>query len=264
MKIGIVGATGRMGFAIANEILKDPKLFLISGYGRVNNKEKTIDLGELIFGKKNNVIISDNLENVIAPVDVIIDFSAADLSLQTAKIASKLKKIYVCGTTGFTDSELKKLKGLATNSPFLWSSNMSIGINLVTMLVKQAAVNLADYYDIEIIEAHHRYKKDSPSGTALSIGKEIAKVKKLDFNKIANLSRSGNDLERKKNEIGFSAIRGGSIIGDHKICFISDNEKIEISHSAFDRSIFASGAIYAAKLLANKKPGFYTIEDLLL
>ncbi|MBL6621834.1 MAG: 4-hydroxy-tetrahydrodipicolinate reductase [Rickettsiales bacterium] len=263
MKIGIVGATGRMGFAIANEILKDDNLHLVSGFGRVLNKDKTIDLGELIFGKKNNVIISDNLEKVVEPADVIIDFSAATLSLETARIAKKYKKIYICGTTGFTDDELQELKSLAVNSPFLWASNMSIGVNLITKLVKIAAANLADSYDTEISETHHRYKKDAPSGTALSIGKAIAEAKNLNFDEVANISRSGNNLDRKKNEIGFAAIRGGSVIGDHKVAFISDNEKIEISHNALDRSIFASGAIYAAKLLQGKKAGFYTIQDLL-
>jgi len=262
MKIGIIGATGRMGLSIMEEIAKDDGLELVSGFARYEDKNSGVDLGELAFNKKNGILTSANLEEVIAAADSIIDFSSIELTLQAAEIASKLGKTYVCGTTGFNEEQFSKFQSFANNSAFLWSSNMSIGINLLTALIKQACKTLDSDFDTEIIEMHHRYKKDAPSGTAISLGKAIAEAKGLDFDKVAQLSREGIIEPRAKDEIGFATLRGGSVIGDHTVIFAEDNERIELSHKAVSRNIFAKGALRAAKWSNSKEPGLYSIQDM--
>jgi len=239
MKIGIIGATGRMGQTIVSEITKDDKVTLVSGFGRHESGDSGFDLG--------GVITSDNLEDVIGAADAIIDFSSPELTLTAAEIAGRLGKTYICGTTGFTDEEFARFQSLAKNSAFLWGSNMSIGINLLISLIKQSCKVLDSEFDTEIVEMHHRYKKDAPSGTAISLGKAVAEAKGLDFNQVAQLSREGIMDERARDEIGFATLRGGSVIGDHTVIFAEDNERIELTHKAVNRNIFARGAIKAAK-----------------
>ena len=263
MKISIVGCTGRMGCTIINETLKSSFFSLSGGYGKYQNTLSGIDLGEIANGKKINIFTSDSLEKVIDSCDTVIDFSAPQLSLKAAKIASSKSKIFVSGTTGFTDSEFTQLKSLANNSPFIWASNMSIGVNLLNMLIEKSCQILDDSFDTEIIEMHHKHKKDAPSGTAISLGKSIASAKNLDFNEVSTLSREGITSERKTNEIGFATLRGGSVIGDHTVIFAGENEQIELTHKAVNRNIFANGALRTAKWAKDQAPGFYSIKDTL-
>ena len=262
MKISVIGCTGRMGKTIISQILDNDSLILVGGYGKNQHGIYNGDLGELVNRGKININATKHLDEIISQCDALIDFSSPELSLQAAYLAQKHQKIYVCGTTGFGDNQFATLESYATNSPFLWSSNMSIGVNLLNKLVKQASLALDESFDVEILEMHHRYKKDSPSGTAISLGKTVANAKKINFNKHSVLSRAGILPERAENEIGFATLRGGSVIGDHSVIFASDYEKIEISHKALDRGIFASGAIKAAIWLQRKESGLYSIDDM--
>jgi 4-hydroxy-tetrahydrodipicolinate reductase len=265
MKISVIGCTGRMGLAIIEEIAKDSNLSLVGGFGKYKNQLSKVNLGELINNNNINIYSSKTISEATLDSDIIIDFSLPSLSLQAAKIAAQKKKIFVSGTTGFTDQDFTKLQSYAQDTTIIWSSNMSIGVNLLNILIARSCDILGEDFDTEILEMHHKFKKDSPSGTAISLGKTIAKAKKLNFNEVAKLSREGNDLERKANEIGFATLRGGSVIGDHKVIFASEEERIEISHKAVNRNIFAKGAIRAAKWAYKngKKKGFYSITDVL-
>ena len=202
----------------------------------------------------------DDAEALIKKSDAVIDFTSPEVSLGFARLAAKHKKIHVIGTTGFTEAQLAELKKLASKTPIFWSPNMSIGVNLACILTQKAAELLDASYDIEILEMHHRYKKDSPSGTALLFGEAAANGRKTKFTRNVKHDRSG---ERKVGDIGYAVLRGGSVIGDHSVIFAGDNDRIEITHKSSSRDIYASGAIKAAMWLKTKKPGFYNMKDML-
>ncbi len=263
MKISIIGCTGRMGAELIKKAHSDINLELVSGYGAMGEVLSQEDLGELAGIGDIGVFASSDLTEIIKKSDGIIDFSGPKLSLQVAELASFYKKILVTGSTGFSQEDFTQYKSFAKNSAFLWASNMSIGINVLNKLIFQAGKLLNSDFDTEIVEMHHKYKKDAPSGTAITLGKTIASSKNIDFKKVARLSREGLEEERSQDEIGFATLRGGSVIGDHKVIFASDDERIEISHKAINRSVFATGAIYLIKKLTEKKAGFYQISDII-
>jgi 4-hydroxy-tetrahydrodipicolinate reductase len=254
INIAIIGIFGRMGQEISQEISKNTNFNLVSGLCRKNQLQK--------HSGNKAYFLSDNIEEVVSKADIIIDFSNVELSLEVAKIARFHKKNYICGTTGFSDTEFKSLRNLADNSVFIWGSNMSIGINLLISLINKSCNILGNDFDTEIIEMHHRNKKDSPSGTAISLGKEIATAKNLDFNKVAKLSREGTKNIRADNEIGFASFRAGAVIGNHEVVFANDSEIISLKHEACDRSIFAKGSLKAALWSVSKENGFYNIKDI--
>lgn len=202
----------------------------------------------------------DDTGNFIAKCDAVIDFTIPEASMFFAADVAKHKKIHVIGTTGFSDIQLAKLRDYTKESTVFWSPNMSIGVNLTAMLAQKAAELLDENYDIEILEMHHRYKKDSPSGTALLLGEAVAKGRKTKFTREIEHNRSG---ERKKGDIGYAVLRGGNVIGDHSVIFAGDMDRVEITHKAQSREIFASGAIKAAIWCKDKPHGFYTMADLL-
>lgn len=264
MKLSIVGCTGRMGCAVIDEASKDGSIDISAGFGKYNNQLSGVSFEE-ISGRSElkHITTSDNLINVVAASDVVIDFSSPKLSLEVARIVAEQKKALVSGTTGFSNEDLELLQKHSQNSVILWSSNMSIGINLLNILVAKACTALNSNFDTEVIEMHHRYKKDSPSGTAITLGQTIAEAKNLDFDKVSRLSREGIDCERQQDEIGFATLRGGSVVGDHTVIFADDNERIELTHKAVNRNIFAAGAIRAAKWAVQQTPGFYSIKNVI-
>ena len=254
-----------MGIAIIDEIAESSFFQLSGGFGRYQEQLSGVNLGQLSNNHNIDISTAQTIADAIIDSDAVIDFSAPNLSLEAAEIASKEGKIFVSGTTGFTDIQFQQLQEYAKQIPIIWSSNMSIGINLLNILIANSCNILDSSFDTEIVEMHHKFKKDAPSGTAISLGKSIAKAKGLEFNDIAQLSREGTDLQRKENEIGFATLRGGSVIGDHKVIFASNEERIEISHKAVNRNIFAKGALRAARWAKDKKKtaGFYSIQDVL-
>lgn len=264
MKIAVIGAAGRMGVAVIQETLKNSIFQLSAGYATLPTNEAN-DLGEIANLRPIGIKASTDLSATIETAEIIIDFSAPELSLQAMNIAAAQQKIFVSGTTGFNDAEFNQIEQYAQQIPILWSANMSIGVNLLHKLVTLTAQQLDSDFATEILEMHHQYKKDAPSGTALALGKTLAAAKNIDFNSSAKLSREGICGERQKDEIGFATLRGGSVVGEHSVIFAAENEIIELTHKAVNRNIFAHGALQAAKWLYsnNKSAGLYSIADLL-
>lgn len=251
IKIGILGITGRMGQAIVRSIQNNPRVILAGGLAK-DTQNMELDY-----------FVSDKLHEIMEKSDIVIDFSNPHILQDNLESAVYHKKPIVIGTTGFDVQTEEFMQGSSKQIPILQSGNMSLGVNLLAKLVKQTASILDNEWDIEITEAHHRHKIDSPSGTAIMLGKAAALGRNVDFKAVAKLSREGIDKPRPNGEIGFSTIRAGSIIGDHSVLFAHDSEMITLSHKAQDRSIFANGAVYAAEKLVSMPVGFYTMQDIL-
>lgn len=239
-KIALFGSTGRMGKAIFG--LAEGSNFQIGVSIDLDTNKETIKKG-------------------LSQCDVAIEFiNAPEKSVENALLCLEYKIPLIIGTTGHSSDDLKQIEKISKNIPILLTSNTSIGINLIMELVKKASEFLDDTFDTEIIEAHHRNKIDSPSGTALSILDTINKTKNEKNKNV--FGRKGKSL-RKKGEIGIHAVRGGLITGEHEVRFVSDFEEISISHRAFDRKVFAKGALRAASFIINQKPGFFTMKDVI-
>jgi 4-hydroxy-tetrahydrodipicolinate reductase len=262
IKIGIAGCLGRMGQEIIKQILEDKNCIFIGGFEHKSHPKIGKKFNEASSIKSNN-IITNNANSIFKIADVVIDFTTPQSTLRSAKIASISKTALVIGTTGMNNSHKIKIKSFSKKIPILMSSNMSLGVNLLFNLVQQAAAALSESdYDIEILETHHKHKVDAPSGTALSLGEYAAKGRRIKLDKVKVLDRTKSSTIRKKGDIGFSVIRGGEIAGEHTVSFISNNDRVDLIHKAYDRSIFVSGAIKAAKFVVKKKTGFFDIKDL--
>ena len=252
IKLLITGCMGRMGQQIIKSVRLDKKFKLIS-----LTENKKID--RKIYGIKPSI----NNEKVFKNVNLIIDFSVPKCTFEVLKIASKLKKRVVIGTTGFTKNEEESIKKFSKKIPILKAGNMSLGINLLMYLTEIASSSLGKNFKSKILETHHKFKKDYPSGTALMLGRGIALGKNKNFYKIYGK----NYLNKKNipygNKINFSSIRKGKIIGEHEVKFSSGKEIITLNHEAFDRALYSEGALSAAKWLMHKKPGLYSMRDLL-
>ena len=254
IKIIVCGARGKMGSRILNLALQDKSFEIIAGIEKKNHQ----DINRIVNGYK----ILDNLEEIINKTDVVIDFTNPEATLQNSKIVSDAKKCMIIGTTGFSEHDFNNLKNTVKNIPTVISPNMSLGVNLLFDLVKKVASIIPDY-DIEIIELHHNQKKDAPSGTANKLAEIICKQTHRDINKDGVYGRVGIVGARKKQEIGIFAVRAGDIVGEHTVIFAGNSERIEIIHRAHSRDTFAKGALQASKWIINKKPGIYSMSDVL-
>jgi 4-hydroxy-tetrahydrodipicolinate reductase len=263
MKIGVSAINGKMGLTIAKMVYQHNIVELTSGLIRAENIFCNQDLGTFLGYEKSGYFITDNHNNFIKSCNAVIDFSSPSLSLQLAKICSEHHKIFICGTTGFNEEEKNQLANYAQHTPIIWSANMSLGINLLLNLVELTAKILRDDFDAEILEMHHNKKIDSPSGTAFALGKAIACGRDINLEEVANMIRFDANNPRKKGEIGFATLRGGDVVGDHTVIFAGEGERMELSHKASKRDIFASGAIRAAIWASNKKSGFFSMRDVL-
>ncbi len=263
MKIGITGISGKMGQAIAKLVLKDTIAEITSGFVRKGNNFDGSDIGEFLAQEKTGYKITSNIDEFFEHCDAVIDFSSPALSLLCAQKAAQKGKILVCGTTGFSDEEKQKLVEYSKLCVIIWSSNMSIGVNILMNLSEKVAAILREDYDIEIVEMHHRDKVDSPSGTALSLGAAVAKGRGVDLKESGAMSRVGANNKRQRGQIGFASMRGGDVVGDHTVIFAGDGERIELTHKASSRNVFASGAVRAAIWGSNQKHGFYLMKDVL-
>jgi len=255
-RIIVTGISGRMGSRIADLIRQSGGLTLAGA----TEAPGSFAVGTLL--PEGHQVVDDLSKN-IEHGDVIIDFSSPKATLRHAEIAVKYDKPLVVGTTGFSMEERAKLLALLEKIPSVFSSNMSIGMNVMFQAAAQIAAKLGEDYDIEIFEAHHRLKKDAPSGTALTLAEEIAKAVNRDLGKVAKYERYGQIGERKPKEIGIQTIRGGDIVGDHTVYFAGSGERIELTHRATSRDNFARGAILAAKWVSGKSAGIYTMADVL-
>ena len=252
INIAITGCMGRMGQQLIKSASKDKKTKLVA-----------LTENRLINKKINGIKPELNNEKALNKANVIIDFTIPKCTFEVLKIASKLKKKVVIGTTGFTKKEENLIRKFSKKIPILKAGNMSLGINLLMYLTEITSASLGNNYLSKVFEVHHKHKKDHPSGTALMLGKGIAVGKNKDFYKMI-----GKKYLNKKNfpygkKINFNSIRKGEIIGEHEVTFSSGKEIITLNHEAFDRALYSEGAIAAAKWLINKKPGLYSMRNLL-
>lgn len=262
VRVIVTGASGRMGRMLVRAVSENEGMQLVGATERPGSEYFDRDAGELAGVETLGVRIVSDI-NTIEHADVIIDFTAPEATLNHAHYAAKNGVAMVIGTTGFKPVTLDELKSILADTPTVMAANYSVGVNLVLNLVKQTAEILGPDYDAEIYEAHHKHKVDAPSGTALAMGRSLAEGRGVDLEKMAVYAREGITGARKPGTIGFSVVRAGNIVGDHKAMFISDEERIEIGHVAADRMVFARGAARAAGWLKSQKVGWYDMRDVL-
>ena len=262
-RISIPGGNGRMGKTLIKEIIENENLELANSYCLPNEKEKGLDLGTLVGNNPIDKILTDNLSSIFEDTDVIIDFTVPEASILHVEKAANCGIPIIIGTTGFTNEQFDKIKSFSNKIPLVYSANFSIGITVMKMLINDATKKLGPDWEIEIFEAHHNKKVDSPSGTALLLGSAAALARGKNLDDVKQLSREGIIGKRNKDEIGFSVVRGGNVIGEHSIKYFNADERLEINHIANDRSIFAKGAIRSAIWILNQRPGFFTLDHVL-
>jgi len=263
IKVVVCGGCGKMGSKVAQLINQNEDMTLVGVIESPSHPDTGKDWGTTIGLGKTDIIISDNLEETIQKADQVVEFTNPPVSIQHLEIASKYKKAMIVGTTGFSSEEIEKIKNLASDIPFLLSPNMSLGVNLLFKLAAEIATVLRDDYDIEIMEAHHRFKKDAPSGTAKKLAQEIARAKNINLDEVAIYGREGLIGERKRGEIGIHSIRSGDITGEHTVMFTTLGERLELTHKVHSRDTFAYGTIQAIKFMEDKPAGFYEMKDVL-
>ena len=252
INLAVTGCLGRMGKQIIKSAKSDKKFKLV-----------TLTESKSIKTKMNRIQIVENTEQSLGKANIIIDFTVPKCTLQVLKIASKLKKKVVIGTTGFTKEQEKLIKKFSKKIAILKAGNMSLGINLLMYLTEIASGSLGKKYLSKIFEVHHKHKKDYPSGTALMLGKGVAVGKRKNFYNLLGKKYLNKKTFPYGNKINFNSIRRGEIIGEHEVKFSSGKEIITLNHEAFDRALYSEGALSAAKWLINKKPGLYSMRDLL-
>jgi 4-hydroxy-tetrahydrodipicolinate reductase len=263
INIIVTGATGRMGSRIT-ALSKDYRdLKLAGATERKGHDAVGKDIGLIAGIGEAGIILTDGLENIIASCDVVIDFTHTDSSIEHLKLASAKGKAMVIGTTGFSKDQVREIESLAKNVPVILAPNMSVGVNLLLKVLQDVARVLGDEYDIEIVEAHHRLKKDAPSGTAMKMAQVIADAVNRNLDEVAVYARKGQIGERTKKEIGIQTVRAGDIVGEHTVLFGGLGERIEITHKASSRDTFARGALKAALWVHDKPAGLYDMQDVL-
>lgn len=260
INIAINGICGRMGLRIAELVAVDESLKLVAALEMEGHPHIGKDLSSVIGQFHNGVIISQELNG--SP-DVLIDFTSPDSTLSRLKVCADNGIAMVIGTTGLNNEQIEHVKKASQKIPCLLSPNMSIGVNLLFKLVETVSKILGEGSDIEIIESHHRFKKDAPSGTALKIAEKICSATNREMDDVVIYGRKGLIGERPRNQICIHSIRAGDIVGEHTVTFCNGGERLELVHKAQTRDSFALGAIHAAKFLSGKPPGLYNMEDAL-
>lgn len=263
IRVAVAGVAGRMGSRVAQILGEEEGVELAGGFEFAGHPLVGKDLSEAIGGSLTGKKIGGRIEEVLGSADVIIDFTNAVSSLENLRAASARAVPMVIGSTGFTAEQLDQARGLAAKVPCVISPNMSVGVNILFKIVSEAARLLGDSYDIEIVEAHHRFKKDAPSGTALKLARIVASSLGRDLDEVGVYARHGMTGERTGTEIGIQTIRGGDITGEHTVIFASLGERIELAHKAHNRDNFARGAVRAARWVVTQPHGVYEMSDVL-
>ena len=255
MKIGIVGCAGRMGRMVAAEVLATDGVELAGG---------TEAPGSDFIGRDiDGIKVGDDAGTLFRASGVVIDFTVPAATMVHAGLAGENGCALIVGTTGLEAEHMAALEKAAEKAVVVQAANMSVGVNLLLGLAEQVAGALGDDYDIEILEMHHRHKVDAPSGTALALGQAAAAGRGGDLNQVSQTARDGNTGPRNPGDIGFASLRGGDVAGDHTVIFAGDGERIELTHKAGNRSVFARGAVLAALWTPRQKPGLYSMRDVL-
>lgn len=263
VRIGVAGAAGKMGGRIAALSQEYEGLTLAGAFEKKGHKDIGKDIGGIVGVSETGIILSEGIDSVIEHVDMIIDFTSVEATKSHLKSASDRGKAMVIGTTGFSKDTLKEIEPFTRKIPCVMASNMSLGVNVLLRMLQDVAKVLGDDYDIEIVEAHHRQKKDAPSGTALKIAQVIADAVNRNLDDVATYARKGLIGARPPKEIGIQTVRAGDIVGEHTILFGGLGERIEITHKASSRDTFARGALKAALWLEGKPEGLYDMQDVL-
>jgi 4-hydroxy-tetrahydrodipicolinate reductase len=262
-RIAISGVSGRMGRALTEACHRTPGLRLGAALDRHGSPVLGEDAGTLVGLGKLDVPIADDLDTVLNDFDVLVDFTRPEASLAYLDSCRRAGKKMVIGTTGFDAAGKEQIAAAAGDMAIVFAPNMSVGVNVSLRLIELAARVLGEEADVEIIEAHHRYKVDAPSGTALRMGEVVAAALGRDLKDCAVYGREGVTGERNRATIGFSTVRGGDIVGDHTVLFAGDGERVEITHKASSRMTFAKGALRAAQWLEGRKRGLFDMQDVL-
>jgi 4-hydroxy-tetrahydrodipicolinate reductase len=262
-RIGILGIGGRMGLAMARTVAATDGAALGGGTERPGSTAIGQDPGLLAGTGATGLKVTDDAAALFAAVDAVLDFSVPATLAAHAALAAKSGTAYVVGTTGLEHEHFAALQQAAKACAIVQSFNMSLGVNILAGLTRQVAAALGEDWDIEIVEMHHRMKVDAPSGTAILLGEQAAKGRGVTLDDVADRGRDGITGARKAGHIGFAALRGGNVAGEHSVIFAADNERIELTHKATDRSIFARGAVRAAMWAHGKPPGLYDMNDVL-
>jgi len=263
VKIVITGGSGRMGQMLIRQVQETPGASLAAVTERAGHEWIGRDIGEAMGGAAIGVTVTDDALEAAASAHAMIDFTSPDATVEHAAIAAQAKLVHVIGTTGFAAEHFAKLSAAARHAVIVRAGNMSLGVNLLTQLTKQVAAALDEDFDIEVIEAHHNRKVDAPSGTALMLGEAAAEGRGVDLDSASDRARDGITGARERGKIGFHAIRGGDVVGEHDVIFAAAGERIVLRHLATDRAIFARGALKAALWGQGKRPGEYDMLDVL-
>jgi 4-hydroxy-tetrahydrodipicolinate reductase len=263
MKIAITGAAGRMGRELIKAVHAMDGATLAGAIEQTGSLAIGQDAGLLAGLGKVGVLITDDALETFAKVDAVLDFTVPAATVEFAGLAANARIVHVIGTTGLAPADHAKLDAAARHATIIQSGNMSLGVNLVAALTRKIAEALDADFDIEILEMHHRMKVDAPSGTALMLGEAAADGRGLKLDTVAQRVRDGHTGARKRGDIGFATLRGGSVVGEHTVIFTSDSERIEVTHKAIDRSLFAQGAVKAALWGQGKGPGRFDMMDVL-
>jgi 4-hydroxy-tetrahydrodipicolinate reductase len=263
MRLIVAGAAGRMGRALINLIAATDGVVLVGALERPQSEALGQDAGTIAGRGPLGVAISSDPLAAMVTADGILDFTTPRASLELAALAAQARIVHVIGTTGFSAEDESRIAAAAHHAVIVKSGNMSLGVNLLAALVEQAARALGPDYDVEIVEMHHRLKVDAPSGTALLLGEAAARGRGVTLAEKSVRGRDGVTGARENGAIGFASLRGGTVIGEHAVIFAGPGERLELTHKAEDRGIFARGALHAALWGRGKKPGLYTMADVL-
>lgn len=262
LNVVIAGCSGRMGHALLEGVFGDAELALHAALDRPDSPQIGRDAGEQ-FGRSTGVRISHDVQAALVGADVLVDFTRPEPSLEYLAACQAAGVKLVIGTTGFTAEQKQRIEAAAKQIGIVFAPNMSVGVTLLINLVQSAAKVLAEGYDVEIIEAHHRHKVDAPSGTALRLGEAAAAALGRELDACAVYGREGVTGERDPSTIGFATVRGGDVVGDHTVLFAGIGERVELTHKASSRATFALGALRAAKFLRGHDSGLYDMRDVL-
>ncbi len=261
--IAVMGASGRMGQMLVQAIEENDNSHLVGVTERVGHDWIGRDLGECLGSAANGIIVSDDPLEVLAHSHAVVDFTSPEATVLHSELAAQARITHVIGTTGLEESHLAKIAAAARHAIVVRAGNMSLGVNLLTVLTRKVAAALDMDFDIEIAEMHHRHKVDAPSGTALMLGEAAAEGRGVNLADVSDRGRDGETGARKRGDIGFVSLRGGDVVGEHDVIFAGEGERIILRHIASDRMLFARGAIKAALWGQSQKPGEYTMLDVL-
>jgi 4-hydroxy-tetrahydrodipicolinate reductase len=262
LKLAIAGSSGRMGRMLIEAVLASEDCVLSGALDQAGSAALGQDAGAFA-GRATGIAVTSDPRSGLAGADVLIDFTQPEGTLAHLAVCAELGVRAVVGTTGFTPAQKAALAAHAQQVPMVFAANMSVGVNVMLRLLRQAAQALGEGYDIEVVEAHHRHKVDAPSGTALAMGEVLAQARGVTLDAQGVFSRHGHTGERAPGSIGFATVRGGDIVGEHTVIFAGTGERVEIAHKSSSRANYADGSLRAARFVATRGPGLYGMDDVL-